>query len=102
VNGGDGDAKPRRFGPPDSVVVLVVTNSAHVSAGDLAEAEQVATDESESVDHRERRTAMTIRTQLRRRTEPQSQRGAAGADSADNPGSVHYGRPLIQTIAFNA
>jgi hypothetical protein len=42
-----------------------VTNSAHVSAGDLAEAEQVATDESECVDNRERRTAMTMRTQLR-------------------------------------
>ena len=35
---------------PDIVVVLVVTNSAHVSAGDLAEAEQVATDESECVE----------------------------------------------------
>jgi hypothetical protein len=63
--GRDGAAKPRRFQPPDSVVAIVVANSAHVSAGDLAEAEEVATDESECVANRERRTAMTIRTQLR-------------------------------------
>jgi hypothetical protein len=42
VDGGDGDAKRCRVAP-DSVVVLHVTNAAHVSAADLAEGEQVAT-----------------------------------------------------------